>query len=51
MEELIASVLKGTSLNEDESSRLLLEDYFGEDSPTSFGYCHTSTSTIVILPT
>ena len=35
MAELIARLLNGTSLNEDESNRLLLEDYFGEDSPTS----------------
>ena len=35
MAELIARLLNGTSLNEDESIRPLLEDYFGEDSPTS----------------
>ena len=37
MAELIARLLNRTSSNEDESIRLLLEDYFGEDSPTSCG--------------
>ena len=37
MAELVTRLLNGTSLNEDESIRLVLEDYFGEDSPTSCG--------------
>ena len=37
MAELIARLLNGSSVNEDESVRLLLEDYFSEDSPTSCG--------------
>ena len=35
MAELITSVLNGTPIREDESIRLLLEDCFGEDLPTS----------------
>ena len=37
MGELITRLLNGTSLNKDESIRLILEDYIGEDLPTSCG--------------